>query len=1298
MSLRACLRTQFWMEQATGLFRRAASPFHPFFREALSRDHSVELGSARALACRGRRPRRPHWAVRSIHRLVIELAPGSDRRGADRDTRGRLCSPIPAAYFRLSHLARLGLRNALRRAAVVAVAVAVVCAAGLARGAESKPIDYGRDIRPILSDHCFSCHGPDEKARKANLRLDVKESAFGPAKSGAVAVVPRELVKSELIRRITTGDEDDRMPPSKKGGKPLSEKQVEVLKQWVGEGAEWQQHWAYLKPQRPTPPDVKDSRWPKNDADRFLLHRLEREGLDPSPEAPKEKLIRRAALDLTGLPPTVEESDTFLADASSDAYEKLVDRLLQSKAYGERQAMFWLDLARYGETQGYHHDSHRDMWHWRNWVINALNANMPFDRFTTEQLAGDLLPQPTPDQLIATGFHRNEMTTSEGGALPEEYSIKYVVGRVDTTARVWMGTSLACAECHDHKYDPITQKDYYQFFAFFNTIPENGLDAQSNPVPRVELKTDEQQQRLTQFDAEIAALELAHRRMTEETNATYQGGQTKWEQRHREKNIDPWSPLLPLELSSKNGATLTALADNTIAVSGPKPDRDTYTVRLLTPMKEITGLRLEVLPDSASSHGKAGRSDNGEFILTRLEGTARSANPEKAQANLRTLELGAWHQLGPATGPSRKEAFDKDYGPESNLDLGASYQDGRLKWQELTDLKEGDSHKLQGTNAASYFYRTVRIAQAQRVELALGGGAGFKVWLNGRITHQREPGRRASSGREKVAIRLVAGENKLLVKVILQAEAGEFFARISPEPVTEQPVAIAAGVADASRGGYPVAGALDDLIETGWSIEVGNDAAKQPHYAWFRLSEPIQFAEGVELQVKLVFEAPVPHQTLGRFRLAMTTSDDLDEFFKIPDGIRASLLTEAASRSAAQRSEIRRYYREQFIPEARNLAKVLTDKRNERQQLENSIPVAMVMREMEKPRATHLLIRGQYGNPGEKVGPGVPEGILRWPEGLPKNRLGLAKWLLHPDHPLTSRVAVNRAWQEHFGTGLVKTSEDFGAQGERPSHPELLDWLATEFVRTGWDLKRLHRLLVTSATYRQDSAVSARQMEKDPANRLFGRFPRQRLEAEAVRDVALSVSGLLNPQVGGSSVFPYQPPGLWEQVSFEGTRIWEQSKGAENYRRGLYVYWRRSIPYASFVTFDAPSRETCTVRRPRTNTPLQALALMNDPVYVEAARALGYRIMQNGGGTVADRLKYGFRVCLGRSPAAEELSRLTQAVVRETEHFLGHRAEANQLVHAGATPPPTDVDIVELAAWTLIGQVLLNLDETITKG
>ncbi len=1161
--------------------------------------------------------------------------------------------------------------------------------------AAAERVRFNRDIRPILSDHCYACHGPDQKALKASLRLDLKQGLFEPLKSGEVAVVPGRLDESELLRRIVHGDEDEVMPP-KKAGKPLTTEQIALFRRWVEEGADWQGHWAYVKPEHVEPPEVRDPDWAVNEIDGFVLARLEKEGLPPSAPASKEKLIRRAALDLTGLPPTIEEIDRFLADESPKAYEQVVDRLLESKAYGERQAMFWLDLARYGETQGYHHDAHRDMWHWRDWVIDAFNKNMPFDQFTVEQLAGDLLPEPTRDQLIATGFHRNEMTTSEGGALPEEYAVKYVAGRVDTTARVWMGTSMACAECHDHKYDPIKQKDYYRFFSFFNTIPEYGLDRQSNPEPRLELRSPDHSKRLAALDAEVAALELARRKVTEEPNAVYSAEQTLWETGLRERIIDNWRPLLPVELESGSGATLTAHADNVISASGENASQDVYNLKLQTPADSITGLRLEALPGDGTPVQGAGRGGAGEFVLTRIELTARSANPERARARFNVPEAGGWWHLGPFVGGNLKEAFGKNLGPEPEADLSVTHAAGRLKWTATEALESGQLKLEGGVGRTVYLHRILKVPQAERAELMIGGRTALKVWMNGTEVYSRDKFQDAET--VPVRVNLKEGENSLLVKLVAGSDDGSFHIGGEIRPVLEEPIAIAQARADSSRSGYDINGTLDDLIETGWSVDPKAHESGEPARAWFRFGMPVGFAEGTELTVRLIFDSPILQASLARFRLSMTTSADLTSFLDLPVRIATILGKPVGKRSEAEVLEVQVYHRERFVEESKSLAKILADKRTERREFEESIPVSMVMREMENPRQSHVLIRGEYNNPGDVVTPGVPESVFPWNPDLPPNRLGLARWLLDPAHPLTSRVLVNHLWQQHFGTGLVKTSEDFGAQGEAPSHPGLLDWLATEVVRSGWNIKQLHRLIATSATYRQDSVTTPEQLRHDPGNRLLAHFPRQRLEAEAVRDLSMSVSGLLSSKVGGPSVFPYQPPGLWEQVAFEGTRKWVQSQDSENYRRGLYVYWRRSVPYASFVTFDAPSRETCTVKRPRTNTPLQALVLMNDPVFLEAARSFGERIIRDGGATVVDRVRFAFRTGLGRMPTDEEQQRVIRAYETEFENFLKNRSDANQLIHVGATPPRTEIDPVELAAWTMVAQVLLNLDETITKG
>jgi hypothetical protein len=1162
---------------------------------------------------------------------------------------------------------------------------------GVQQVGSSKPIDYNRDIKPILSENCYACHGPDHEKRKAGLRLDLRDELFKPLKSGAIAVVPGDLIKSELVRRITAADQDDRMPPLK-SGHTLTPAQIETLTRWVQEGARWSGHWAYLKPERPPLPDVKNQAWARNPIDGFVLARLERDGLQPSPEADKSRLIRRASLDLRGLPPTVEEVDDFLYDNSPGAYDKLVDRFLKSPHYGERMAQDWLDLARYADSQGYHHDSHRDLWPWRDWVIKAFNDNKPFDQFTLEQLAGDLLPNPTRDQRIATGFHRNEMTTSEGGAMPEEYAVKYVVGRVDTTARVWLGTSLACAECHDHKYDPITQKEYYRFFAYFNTIAENGLDQDLNPVPRLTLDTPEQHAKADQFTKEIAALEKAHQSMLEVPSEAQANAQRQWQDRWRQNVVRNWAELEAANLTSANGSTLSKLPDRSILVSGPNPNQDSYTVELHTALKRLTGLKLEALPHQQLPGGGSGRGPKGEFVLSKIEVQARSLHPEQATAPPAPA-FGNWFSIGPFKAESPHEGFEKAFGPETNTDTNKSYSDGKLTWVERPQWLDGELHTLTSANGTAYFFRKIEVREPAFAKLSLGSQDNLQVWWNGRKLLANEVSRRAAPDQDRVVVWLSPGTNKLVVKVS-SALAPAFYFKLLSEPVTEAVVDLTGAAADFHQNDHSVQGALDSNPESGWGVGDSMTA----HAAFFRAEHPFGFSEGTALTVGLKFESAQAQSTLGRFRLAVTTSEDLAGFTTLPENIIASLLREPAELSKSEWADVQAYYRETFVPEVQDLSKLIENQRKAQREFLNSLPVTMVMQEMEKPRDTFVLVRGSFQQHGEKVTPGVPESLFPMPVDYLPNRLGLARWLVHPDNPLVSRVTVNHFWQHYFGTGLVKTAEDFGSQGEWPSHPELLDWLATEFIRSGWDVKALQRLIVTSATYRQATTVSAAWLQRDPDDRLLGRFPRLRLDAEAIRDNALVVSGLFNPKIGGPSVYPYQPPGLWETVAFENTRKYEQSQGTENYRRGLYTYWRRSLPYPSLITFDAPPRETCTVRRPRTNTPLQALTLMNDPVYAEAARVFGQRILREGGGTLESRVEYAFRICLGRPPTAPERAVLENAFRRHLKTFEVDRIAASKLIHVGASAPPVELDICELAAWTVIGNTLLNLDETINKG
>lgn len=1157
-------------------------------------------------------------------------------------------------------------------------------------------ISFNRDIRPILSEHCYACHGPDTGQRKAGLRLDLESEAKAALKSGTHAIIPRKPHESELVARIRSTDADDLMPPTEHG-KPLSEAQKTLLESWIEAGAKWEGHWAYIRPSRPELPEIKDPSWVKNPIDAFIQAKLPSKDLTPSPEASKDKLIRRVSLDLTGLPPSVDEIDAFLEDNSEEAYDTLVDRLLDSKHYGERQAMFWLDLARYGETQGFHHDSHRDMWHWRDWVINAYNDNKPFDEFTIEQLAGDLLPNPSKDQLVATGFHRNEMTTSEGGALPEEYSVKYVVGRVDTTARVWLGTSLACAECHDHKYDPISQADYYRFFAYFNNVPEDGLDRGLNPRPRVSLSTKEQDQKLETLNQEFEALKLAHAGMVQAPNESYDQDQAEWIAKLEKTGLEDWIPQVPMSAQSSNGTKLSWDSEGAITASEILPEKDAYTIEFHTDQTEITGIRLEALPQPDSPHQKAGRSETGEFVLTRIDLAARSQPSESKTTKPEHPRISDWRHVGPfPINGSPEDILAATHGPENNLDYAASYGSQDLTWSKPgKDLAE-QIKTLAQSPGIHYVAGEVTAKNPSIADLRLKTSNSFTVWANWRKVSPKDVNNKTGISTLQVPLR--SGLNQILIKFHTKEEGSQITATLTDPNLAEKSIKLTRAASSFDRSRYGIGGTLDDKIETGWSVWGEGEQGQHTEYAWFQPEKPFGFQGGTAMKLRLEFNSPLKKRLLGRFRIAISTTAGIDTFIQLPQNIRSEIVSVADKRKATHPQSIQVYYREQFVEEAKQIKKLLDEKGKERDGFKNSLPVAMVMGSREKRKDTFVLVRGEYNNPAEKVSPGVPTSLFPSSPSVNESRLDLAKWLVDPKHPLTSRVIVNHYWQQFFGTGIVKTAEDFGSQGEWPSHPELLDWLAREFVESGWDIKHMHKLIVTSATYRQDSRVTAEHLAKDPANRLLARFPRLRLEAESIRDLAMSTSGLLDPSIGGPSIYPYQPPGLWEQVAFQGTRKWVQSEGEKNYRRGLYVYWRRSVPYASFVTFDAPSRETCTVKRPRTNTPLQALVLMNDPVYIEAARAFGLRIMKQGGERLDERIRFAFRVALGRHPDASELSEMSQAFLVELSHFESDRPAANQLVHVGASTPPVETDICELAAWTIIGNILLNLDETITKG
>jgi hypothetical protein len=1067
--------------------------------------------------------------------------------------------------------------------------VAVVMAGASARGFSAQ-IDYGRDIRPILAENCFACHGPDEAKRKAGLRLDVKAEAMKKLKSGEVAVVPGEVGKSAIVARITTSDEDDHMPPAKTG-KKLTAGQVELIKKWVSEGAKWGDHWAFVPPSRPELPKVKDGKWGRNEIDRFILAKLEAEGLGPSAEADKTTLIRRVTFDLTGLPPTLAEVDAFLGDQSASAYEKVVDRLLASPHYGERMAMQWLDLSRYADTNGYHIDNARDMWKWREWVIEAFNSNKKFDTFTVEQLAGDLLPNPTLSQKIASGFNRNVMVNFEGGADPEEYLTKYIVDRVTTTATVFLGVTMQCAECHDHKYDPLTQREFYQFYAYFNNVPEQGLDgSKTNPVPSIAVPTAEQEKQQKELKEKIAGVDAKMKAPNPEMDLA----QGKWEKSLLEENkvsatevAAAWKVLEPVRLFGRNGSTLTKQADGSVLASGANPDSEVYEfdAKVSGP---VAAIRLEAIRDDSTPTKGTGRADNGNFVLTNFKVDVQSG--EDAAKRL------------PITFSTAVADYSQPNFPITN----AIDADEKSGW-----AVDGDTKK-EARQAVFVLANPLVLTSDQELKIRIKFESIFPRHAIGRF-------RLAVSADKNSAMAWAAP------KLSEWSFIGPFVApdgknALDEEFAPEKEIALTKKYND---------GKLAWSTQRKWKDGVVNNTLPDTANAASYLYRTIEVASARPLAVSLGSDDGIKVWLNGKLILtdnaargAAADQNKIDLplvagvnkllmkisnlagpsgfYFKAQEGvfgrpanIERIVAIEAAKRSDGEKAELAKYYRENVSPVFAKMKEEMAGLKKAEEKLNGEIPLTMVMADMPKPRETKMLLRGDFRKKGETVTAGVPV-ALRPPTSQPTNRLGLAQWLTSRDHPLLARVTVNRYWQMYFGTGIVKTTEDFGSQGEWPSHPELLDWLASEFIRSGWDIKAMQKMIVMSATYRQSGRVSAELLHHDPYNRLLARGPRFRLYAEMIRDNALAVSGLLNRKLGGPSISPYEPPKLWDEIAFGGgfsAQTYVQSHGEDLYRRGLYIYAKRSMPHPSLITFDAPTREVCTVQRPVTNTPLQALLL-----------------------------------------------------------------------------------------------------------
>jgi Protein of unknown function (DUF1553)/Protein of unknown function (DUF1549)/Planctomycete cytochrome C len=1010
--------------------------------------------------------------------------------------------------------------------------------AGPASGAEpgDSKVDFNRDIRPILSDVCFQCHGPDKAQRKGDLRLDVKEE-FYKDRGGYALAVPGKLDQSELYSRLIETDEKQRMPPPD-ALRQLTKTEIDLFKRWIDEGAEWQGHWAYVPPGRLSVPEIADGgKFVRNGIDRFVLKRLREKGLAAAPEADRVTLIRRVSFDLTGLPPTPEEVAAFVADKRSDAYEQLVDRLLISPRFGERMAMFWLDLVRYADTNGYHGDNHEDRDMYRDWVISAFNDNMPFDRFTTEQLAGDLLPEPTTATRVASGYNRLLMTTREGGAQAKEYMAKYSADRVRNFSSVWMAGTVGCAECHDHKYDPYTTRDFYSLAAFFADIQEIAVGEQ----PGTKIPTPDQAVTLARFDEQLAPLRKVLTTATPELDAA----QVAWEESIRARKV-AWSVLKPVEAVSKQGATLKILDDGSILASGTNPEKDAYELKFPELPAGTTALRLEVLADDSLPANGPGRAGNGNFVLNEMVAVAG----EKP-----------------------------------------------LEWSAVT------------------------------------------------ATH--------------------------------------------------------------SQTDYPIEHAADGNPNTGWAIhpQVGRD-----NEAVFETKGEVEAGSGAPFSITMQFNFGNAH-TIGKFRVAATTSPRpvrAGNELGLPKPIADVVLTEPARRTDQQKQDLSAYYRT-IAPQLAATRAEAAELQKQRDALFGSVRTTLVST-AGAPRMMRVLPRGNWlDETGDVVAPSAPGFMAPRqtpPEGGRLSRLDLANWVIARENPLTARVFVNRLWKIAFGQGLVKSVEDFGSQGTPPTHPHLLDWLAVEFRNPTdaaggekflpWDVKRMLRLIVTSGTYRQSSLADESLRQRDPYNQWLAHQNRFRLDAEMVRDNALAVSGLLINKLGGPSARPYQPPLYWSYLNFP-VREYQADKGAGLYRRGLYTYWCRTFLHPSLKAFDAPTREECTADRPRSNTPLQALVLLNDPAYVEAARAFAERIVREGGSNLTSRLEYAYRQALSR-PIRETESRVLQELYER--HLAGYQADpksAEELLHVGERSAPADLNPAELAAWTSVARVILNLHELVTR-
>ncbi|HSI13123.1 MAG TPA: PSD1 and planctomycete cytochrome C domain-containing protein [Chthoniobacter sp.] len=1185
------------------------------------------------------------------------------------------------------------------RVHLFAAALSVFCAEAVRADDAPLPdvIDFNRDVRPILSENCFKCHGFDPKTRKGDRRLDTREGAVAE-KEGVRAIVDGKPDQSDLSIRIHSKDKDEQMPPPK-SGKQVTPRQIAILDKWIQQGAKYDLHWAFKKPVQMPPPEANGDPWPRNAIDQFVLDRLKKEGLAPSPEADKYTLCRRLYLDLTGLPPTPAEADAFANDASPEAYEKLVDHLLASPHYGERWARRWLDLARYADTNGYEKDRQRSIWPYRDWVIHALNEGMPFDQFTIEQIAGDLLPNATREQRIATGFNRNTMLNEEGGIDPLEFRYLAMVDRVSTAGTTWLGLTVGCAQCHTHKYDPIPHREYYEVMASLNNADEPEMDL---PPPDAAAQEAARQDKLTKL---IAALP------------------EKWPVEDKY-----WTALRPVSVETASGEQPKILEDKSALFTAPGPEKDDYTFVLDAGPEPIGQLRLEALIDKSLPKEGPGRVGHGNFVLSEIVVTAAPKNaPEQARlvklvrpeadvsqpgyeiekaidgqtdtgwgVDLKGGKLNAPHHATfhfeqPVSFPEGTRLvvrLEQQYGQHHTLgrarfSVAGEEAERPIAVQCNEAINKAFAQWLEHERTRSAHWTTLRPLEAKSNLPLLTAGDDGVVFVSGDMSKSDTYELKFRSDLKGItAVRLEVLADERLPKhgpgrIFYEGPAGDFMLSNIEllEGGVKQPWARATH--SLAKEKFEADKAIDDNLQTGWSIDGGQG---RNHEAVFNLAAPL--ADGTEFTIKMLFERYFACG-LGKFRISVTT-DPVAEAREMPDDIAALLLIPSEELTVEQRDKLRG----QFLLAAPELKAARKEIDDLRKPLSFTTTLVMQERPPENPRPTFVHNRGEYLQPTERVEPGVLSIAGSLPPDAPHNRLGFARWLVSRDNPLTARVIMNRDWAAFFGRGLVRTLGDFGFQGDSPSHPELLDWLAVDFMQRGWSVKQMHKLIVMSSTYRQASRTTPDLVARDPDNKWLARGPRFRMEAEIVRDSALLASGLLSEKMGGPSVRPPQPDGVTDAAY--GSPKWNADAGEDRNRRSIYTFMKRTAPFALYANFDAPTGEACLARREVSNTPLQALALLNDIVFLDASRALGH-FLATQEGSVEDRVRILFRRCLTRPPTEEEVAMLAKFYATQKERFANGELDAKALAGDAAG------DVNECAAWTALARALWNFDEAITR-